>query len=59
MLRGQKKTNYMRHYMRKRRLKGRLLDPAVRPICPPELCSISEVKHCPCIDADGNPIYED
>jgi len=37
MLKGQKKTDYMRYYMRKRRLKV-LLDPVTKPVLdPPQL----------------------
>ncbi len=64
MLKGKAKTDYQREYMGKRRLKGKLLDPTVRP-------TINMDTHTnelgvwhgasykrPKIDADGNPIPE-
>ena len=59
MLKGQAKTDYMREYMRNRRLRGRLLDPSVRPtkeIVRLEYCM--KVLAPPEIDADGNVIPE-
>ena len=62
-LKGKKKTDYMREYMRKRRL----LDPSVRPMLDPVIYvdSQEEVDRLlqafsqpPSIDADGNPIYD-
>ena len=65
MLKGKAKTDYQREYMRKLRLKGRLLDPSVRPITnAPWIDDIAEfvdsASECyTVIDADGNPIYEE
>ena len=50
MLTGVAKKNYQRNYMRKRRLKGKLLDLNVRPK--------GKTTQIPRLDADGNPIYD-
>ncbi len=68
-LKGQAKVEYQRNLMRMRRagVKGGSNTTIVQPSCPPGLCPINEVRHCPCvelpssvsyIDADGYPVYE-
>ena len=65
MLKGQAKKDYQREYMRKYRLKGRKLDPTVRPIMNMDTHTNElGVWHGasykrPEIDADGNPVYEE
>lgn len=60
MLKGQKKTDYQREYMRKRRL----LDPSVRPSVQPKplgrqlLEDAIAIHGQPELDADGNIIPE-
>ena len=62
MPKGQDKKDYQGEYMRKRRLKGGLLDLAVRP----DLDALAgRIKRDEALymgvelDADGNPVYND
>ena len=60
MLKGRAKTDYMREYMRKRRLKGRLLDPSVRPYDKRIYkYGATPINYALAIDADGNVIPGD
>lgn len=65
MLKGKAKKDYQREYMRKLRLKGKMLDPSVRPIYDfngsPNIPGALEGFRTltPTLDADGNPIYEE
>ncbi len=71
MLEGKAKTDYQREYMRKLRLRGKMLDPPVRPLpfvvhprIYKDLRHIAPGMEEECVpdyklDADGNPIYDE
>ncbi len=62
MLKGQAKTDYQRNYMRRLRLRGKMLDPSVRPSLQPKTPNAASPVTSPApvtwVDADGNIVYE-